>query len=363
MGYFRFGRRFHLGPGFFINLSKSGLSWTVDAGPVAINFGRRGRRISIDLPGRGLQYIINQPNKKSPSRARSAAGAPGSQSPATRSAPASPAAGGPLAMPQPPTPGFFASATEKRFAQGLRALLEGDVALAAERFQLAADADTDAHHVADDLLAGISLMQAGAAEAAIPYLERVVASETPLPDEMMSRYVGSLGVPAEISPHVVVNVPLSTVGATLLLAEAYQHTGDIFGATGVLEALLDETPNLPLLRLALAELYYCQGLDEAVIQVTDGITADDDIGYAALTYRALALLAQGRVDAALDVASGLLRDRRKRSVDLFHDALFARGMIYDAKGQKAKARQDFERIYAQNSTYPGLREWLDSQES
>jgi hypothetical protein len=41
------------------------------------------------------------------------------------------------------------------------------------------------------------------------------------------------------------------------------------------------------------------------------------------------------------------------------DAIFARGMIYDAKGQKEKARADFERLYAQNSSYPGLREWLE----
>lgn len=352
MGYFRFGRRIHLGPGFYINLSKSGISWTVSPGPLSINFGKRGRRITVDLPGKGLSYIITQPKK--PARAR-----PVVDEPADSSAPP------PEQTPPPPvpSPGFFASATEKRFAQGLRALLEGDPALAAERFQAAAAADGDDRRVSDDLLAGVALLQLGNPEAAIPYLEKVVAAETDLPDEMMTRYAAQVRVPAEISPHVVVNMPMSTIGATLLLAEAYQYTGDMFGATGVLEALLDEAPDLPVLRLALAEVYYCQGLDDAVVQITDGMTADDHVSYAALMYRALALLAQGRVDAALDVANGLLRDRRKRPPGLIHHALFARGMIYDAKGQKAKARQDFERIYAQDSTYPGLREWLSNEEA
>lgn len=352
MGYFRFGRRFKLGPGFYINLSKSGLSWTVSPGPLSINFGKRGRRITVDLPGRGLSYIITQPKK--PARARTVVDEP-AESPAAQAEAAPP--------PPVPTPGFFASATEKRFAQGLRALLEGEANLAVERFQAAAEADGDDRRVSDDLLAGIALLHIGNAEAAIPYLEKVVAADSDLPDELITKYATHVRVPAEISPHVVVNIPMSTIGATLLLAEAYQYTGDMFGATGVLEALHDEAPDLPVLRLALAELYYCQGMDDAVVQITDGMTADDHVGYAALMYRALALLAQGRVDAALDVANGLLRDRRKRPPGLIHHALFARGMIYDAKGQRAKSRQDFERIYAQDSTYPGLREWLSNEET
>ena len=57
MGYLRFGRRFRIGPGLTMNLSKSGVSWTVRLGPVSWNFGKRGTRRTIDLPGRGLSWL------------------------------------------------------------------------------------------------------------------------------------------------------------------------------------------------------------------------------------------------------------------------------------------------------------------
>ena len=390
MSYLRFGRRLKIGPGVYVNISKSGLSLSVGPRGAKLNIGRRGPRVTLGLPGTGLSYVIQGGGKKR--RAASASSPDGSDTSPGLGLPGllAPLFGGQPDTPPPPapattrtgkqrsaasptqpdaasappsitvpTPGFLAPAVEKRFAQGLRALVDGDTDTAIERFQQAVELDDSERHLSDDFMAGVALLGAGHFQEAISYLEHVVESDTELPDEMMQRYIGDLRVPAEITPHVLVDVPMSSLGAALLLTEAYQHTGDILGATGVMEALVEQAPNVPLLRLSLAELYYIQGSDDGVVSATDGLEATDEIGYAALTFRALALLAQGHLDSALEVVNNLLRNRRKWPSELVQDALFARGMIYDAKDQKGRARQDFEKLYALNAAYPGLREWLD----
>ena len=392
MSYLRFGRRLKIGPGVYVNISKSGLSLSVGPRGAKLNIGRRGPRVTLGIPGTGLSYVIQGGGKKRRAAGGASSGVPdpapslglpgllaplfGGQPAAPPPSPAptttrsgkqrSAASAVPPADTPPapasitvPTPGFLAPAVEKRFAQGLRALVDGDSDTAIERFQQAVELDEGERHLSDDFMAGVALLGAGHFQEAISYLEHVVESETELPDEMMQRYIGDLRIPAEITPHVLVDVPMSSLGAALLLTEAYQHTGDILGATGVMEALVEQAPNIPLLRLSLAELYYIQGSDEGVVSATDGLEAADEVGYAALTFRALALLAQGHLDSALEVVGSLLRSRRKWPSELVQDALFTRGMIYDAKDQKGRARQDFEKLYALNAAYPGLREWLD----
>ncbi len=357
MGYLRFGRRFHVGPGLWMNLSKSGVSWTVRFGPVSWSFGKRGTRRTIDLPGRGLSYITYKSKKKKPERDNGPAAPP---EPRNTPAPRAAAAADEPEQPTMPTPGFFASATEKRFAQGLRALLAGDTETAAERFEAADAADEKERYVSDDLLAGIALLQMDQPAQAIPYLESVTNSDIELPDEMMTRYVGDLSIPVAVTSYLTVDVPMSSLGAALLLAEAYQHTGDREGAMGLLESLVEGNPDNALFRLGLAELYSAERFDDALVQLTDGITVQDDVTYALLIYRAVALARQGMTDAALNTIRPLTSDRRKRPPQLTQAALFARGLIYEAAGQTGRARQDFEKVYAQDSSFPGVREKLQT---
>ena len=356
MGYLRFGRRFHIGPGLTMNLSKSGVSWTVRLGPVSWNFSKRGQRRTIDLPGRGLSYITYKSNKKKPTRGDTVAAPPDTARARSAAAPAPE----PDSPPTIPSPGFFASATEKRFAQGVRALLEGDTPTAITRFQESDAADGKERYVTDDLFAGLALLQAGQPTAAIPFLESVAYSDIELPDEIMRRYVGDMTVPVEITTYLTVDVPLSSLGAALLLAEAYQAAGDREGAMGVMEALVESNPDDAMFRLGLAELYNQERLDDALVQLTDGITLDDDLTCALLIYRAIALARQGMTDAALNTIRPVTGDRRKRPPALTQAAFYTRGLIYEAAGQMGRARQDFEKVYALDSSFPGVREKLQS---
>jgi len=56
MGFFRFQRRIRLGPGFRINLSKSGVSTSVGGRGAWFTIGPRGTRTTVGLPGSGLSY-------------------------------------------------------------------------------------------------------------------------------------------------------------------------------------------------------------------------------------------------------------------------------------------------------------------
>ena len=357
MGYLRFGRRFHVGPGLWMNLSKSGVSWTVRMGPVSWNFGKRGTRRTVNLPGRGLSYITYKSKKKKPERDNGLAAPPEPR--VARTARPAPAETEDTAA-VVPSPGFFASTTEKRFVQGLRALLAGDTETAMTRFAEADAADEKERYVSDDLLAGVTLLQLGKPAEAIPYLESVTNSDIELPDEMMSRYVGDLSFPVAVTSYLTVDVPMSSLGGALLLAEAYQYSGDADGAMGVLEALVESIPDDGLFRLALAELYNDEQLDDALVQLTDGVNLQDDVTYALLVYRALALARKGMTDAALATIRPITGDRCKRPPQLSQAALFARGLIYEAAGQTGRARQDFEKVYAQDSSFPGVRERLQA---
>ena len=65
MGW-RFRKRIKLAPGLHVNLGMKGLSFTVGGAPVSMNFGRRGRRTTVSLPGTGLSFVAT-PERTAPS--------------------------------------------------------------------------------------------------------------------------------------------------------------------------------------------------------------------------------------------------------------------------------------------------------
>jgi hypothetical protein len=60
---FRFRRSIRLGKGLRINLSKSGTSLSVGHRGATVNFGPKGEKVTVGLPGTGLSYskMIGRP--------------------------------------------------------------------------------------------------------------------------------------------------------------------------------------------------------------------------------------------------------------------------------------------------------------
>ena len=64
MGYFRFWRRFKIFPGVYLNISKSGISFSFGPRGLKYTVGRKGNRFTAGLSGSGLFYTNYKSRKK-----------------------------------------------------------------------------------------------------------------------------------------------------------------------------------------------------------------------------------------------------------------------------------------------------------
>ena len=61
MGNLRFWRRIPIIPGFiYLNLSKTGISFSFGVRGARYTKGKRGKRLSFGIPGTGLFYIFRK---------------------------------------------------------------------------------------------------------------------------------------------------------------------------------------------------------------------------------------------------------------------------------------------------------------
>jgi hypothetical protein len=56
MGYFRFWKRIKIFPGVYLNISKSGISFSFGIKGAKITFGSKGKRATLGIPGTGISY-------------------------------------------------------------------------------------------------------------------------------------------------------------------------------------------------------------------------------------------------------------------------------------------------------------------
>lgn len=77
-----------------------------------------------------------------------------------------------------------------------------------------------------------------------------------------------------------------------------------------------------------------------------------------VTFRGVALRELGHHTAAREAFKEALRSRSRDTV-IRHQALLERARSYLAENKTGIARKDLERILADDSSFPGLRELLD----
>jgi tetratricopeptide (TPR) repeat protein len=256
-----------------------------------------------------------------------------------------------------PKAGLLAPKGEKRFVEGVTAYMQGrhDEALAA--LQEAIRRDPADAHVAEELFAGMALVGLGRMQEAATMLEAVVASDRPIPDALMTKYRISGSMQIGITPAVTATTPMSHVSVALMLAEVYQHTDRPQEAIALLESLGSIAPD-PAFALSLAELYTQLGRRGDVLRVTEGFVDNrDDVTAQLLVYRAEALGAGGMTDGALAMLKEALRFRR-RSPLVLRAARYVRGLVYEAAGKPARARGEWERIFAEDPTFEDVADRL-----
>lgn len=106
--------------------------------------------------------------------------------------------------------------------------------------------------------------------------------------------------------------------------------------------------------VSLAELYIAQSRWDDVVELTNGLTNDDEAAVFLLVQRAIALRESGRPGAAREALKEALRIR-SRPAGLRHLALIERAYTYMVERKPAMARKDLEKVLADDATYPGLQ--------
>lgn len=177
----------------------------------------------------------------------------------------------------------------------------------------------------------------------------------PSTDPFASKYFSENAINLSLTDVIQVSVPPNREALGLLLAEVRQAIGDLDGAIDLVEGLTPTT----LAAVSLAELYVQSERWSDVVDLTDDLKNVDELATYLLIQRGIALRELGFFEASREALKFSLAPR-SRPTGLRHLALVERSRTYFLEGKKAAARKDLERILAENSAYPGLREQLAS---
>lgn len=328
---FRVRKSITIVPGVRMNLSRSGIGYSAGVRGARISRSPGGRITrTLSLPGTGLSHSQTLRSGTS-SRARSATPVQ-------------------AALPAPPTPGFFAPGWEKSLHKAMLGTRPDPGALPA----IARANPT--HRAVIAALEGFMRMQAGEHERTRELFAWVLPQHVEIADhEFVRTYLGSSSATIEIANGVAATLPLATATVALAVAELHQSAGDLDAAIATVERI---DPPTSVAALSLAELYLETGRHDEVVEVTQGITNVDEVTALLCVFRGAALREQGYHDAAREAFKEALRVR-SRPAAIRHRALLERAQCYIAQNRFAMARKDLEKILAEDSSVPGLREALD----
>lgn len=344
---FRMRKSINIAPGVRLNVSRSGVGYSAGGKGVRVTKHANGRvSRTLSIPGTGLSHHTTI----SPGRSPATSGG-------HRQKPSATAA----AVTRPPsltaTPGLLAPAWEKDLFAVLSSTRPEDYgAVARKHGRTAAHART-----LSAALEGLLHFDRGhgdpnADARARSLLGWAVAQDATDP---MMRFVGKYLVdrtwPVEIVPGVTAQLRLQDDVLLLAAAELHQAAGDLDAAIWTVEQAHPSAHAA----LSLVELYSAAGRHRDVIDMTNGVTNSDDATSLLLALRGRAFAQLGFNDAAREGFAAALRVR-SRSAPVRHRALLERAQVDLAQNRKAAARKNFERILAEDPTYPGLADMLAS---
>lgn len=185
-------------------------------------------------------------------------------------------------------------------------------------------------------------------------LQGAIHGATPIEtNPFIVKYLSNFTLELEIAGGVTAQLKLTTDALTLALAEALQLLDRRPEAIQYIEQL---NPTFPAL-LSLTELYSDLGNWEEVIHLTDLLTVDSDLTALLSILRAQAHLEMGQLVAAKEclapAASG-----KKLAANIRYKALALRSNISLEEKAYPRAIADLEKILAEDSQVPGVREAL-----
>ncbi len=335
----RYRKSINLGGGVRLNLNKKSVGVSAGSKHMRYTVNSSGRRTSsVGVPGTGLSWrqTSSTPSgttRRSGGTARVSGGAP----PATASGPVK--------------PGVFAPKAEKVLYRSLQvALAQNPPEQWAPGFeQCAADAR---YGVAARVLEGLFLVGRDP-QRALADLSGVLRSGVdPGADVFLGKYAAGFSMDVSFSG-VQLSLPIGRDLIALLVAQLHEQRGELDFAVDAGNQMGDSL----LARVVQAGLAAQAGQAPRAVALTEGVHNVDDLTTLALVTRAAAMRELGNFTAALEVLKEALRFP-SRSPGVRHRARYERALVYLAQGQKRKAREELERVYAENSSLPHVNQAL-----
>ena len=114
-----------------------------------------------------------------------------------------------------------------------------------------------------------------------------------------------------------------------------------------------------VIKLSLAELLLEAHLGDReicrkVVYLAERVENETPIHTALLLYQARALRGLSLPDAAREVLSKALRQKKDRSEDLLRALCYERALVYEELGQRHRARRELEKLYAEAPGYEDI---------
>jgi tetratricopeptide (TPR) repeat protein len=152
-----------------------------------------------------------------------------------------------------------------------------------------------------------------------------------------------------IAERVVAQISPNSHGALIGLAAVYRRSNRPDDALECLERLLTEVPQDPVVLLYLADLIWRTRRYDAVmlrrlVEITAETTNDTPIHSAILLYKGRVLNRLSLFQTAIHTLTMVLRRPKGRPAEFLHDAQYERAMSLAAKGDRAGAIHDLERL-------------------
>ena len=334
---FRVRKSFKIAPGIRMTVTPKsmGISAGVKGARISANSSGRVTR-TVGIPGTGIYHTETLSSGPTPRRSKPVAAAKRGAAPQA------------ARVPKAPAPGLFAPKWEKELHKAI--LGKPDFASLA---RIGAE-HPPARPLASLLEATLVSLPAGDTQRGLELLTWLFSTGyDPARDDFVQKYLPEASFTLPIADGITVQLPPDRILIGLLLAELYQETGSVPAAVDVVEQLEPST----VTAVSLAELYTQQGRWNDVVDLTEGLSNQDEAATFLLTQRGIAFREQGYFEAARASFKEALRIR-SRPADLRHRTLIERGLTYLREGKRSMARKDFEKVLAENSNYPGVHEHL-----
>ena len=337
---FRMRRSIQLMPGVRLNMSKTGIGYSVGVKGFRVSQGADGKvRQTMSLPGTGISHVTTLGSSATRQDGNND-GASGSGQPDAALAEPNQTASGIR------KPGLLAPKAHKLLA---------DAFIAGEPPKVdAVGYSNDRVSLAAATLAGFLYLDAQNLERSGALLAWAFATgKDPERDEFISQYVQTM-LDLQVVPGTTVKLAINRNAVGLALAEVLQAQGQLAEAALIVEQLVPDS----VTALSLADLYVALGRFGDAVKLTEGLGNSDDLTALLCVFRGIAFREQGYFDAARLALKEALRFRSRHPV-VRHRAWLERARCYEQEGKRSLARKDLERILAEDSTYPGLTEALD----